>query len=68
MSDIEDRVDAIEKAVAEIKDRLQKGGGAPPWWERICGTFNGSEEYQEAMRLGAEYRRSLRPDDEDEKP
>lgn len=35
-----------------------------PWWERIVGTFRDNPEYDEAMRLGREYRESLRPQDE----
>lgn len=31
-----------------------------PWWERIAGTFADSPAYEEAMRLGREYRESLR--------
>lgn len=31
---------------------------AVPWWEKITGTFKDDPEYDEAMRLGAEYRRS----------
>jgi hypothetical protein len=65
---LEERVVALEAEVAEIKKRLEtEQPPAPiPWWEKIAGTFANSEEYEEAMRLGREYRESLRPkDDED---
>jgi hypothetical protein len=61
MSELENRVAAIERELAEIKKVLRGNGDSQPWWERIAGSFHGSAEYQEAMRLGAEYRKSLRP-------
>lgn len=33
-----------------------------PWWEQIAGTFADSSAYDEAMRLGREYRLTLRKD------
>jgi hypothetical protein len=65
---LEERVAALETELAEVKKRLEaeKPREAIPWWERIFGTFADSEEYEEAMRLGREYRESLRPkEDED---
>jgi hypothetical protein len=62
MSELENRVAAIEQELAEIKKTLRGNGDSKPWWERIAGTFHGSAEYQEAMQLGAEYRKSLHPD------
>jgi hypothetical protein len=32
-----------------------------PWWEQVAGTFANSSAYDEAMKLGSEYRDSLRP-------
>ena len=59
---LEERVAALEAEVAEQK---QSGGGAgetqKPWWEKIWGTFKDDPHYEEAMRLGREYRESLRP-------
>ena len=65
---LEDRVAALEEEVAELKKRLggEQPGDGVPWWEKIAGTFANDEAYEEAMRLGREYRESLRPkDDED---
>jgi hypothetical protein len=36
-----------------------------PWWEKIVGTFADNPVYDEAMRLGREYRESLRADSTD---
>ena len=65
---LEERVKTLETELAEVKKQLTKELSAErvPWWEKIYGTFAESEEYDEAMRLGREYRESLRPkDDED---
>ncbi|HXU38972.1 MAG TPA: hypothetical protein VN937_21640 [Blastocatellia bacterium] len=59
---IEDRVAALEVEVARLKQQiaaLNKPSG--PWWQEICGTFEDDPLYEEAMRLGREYRESLRP-------
>jgi len=53
---IEERVKSLEEEVAGMKALL---GGAPPRgpdWERTVGTFEGDPLFQEAMRLGREYR------------
>ena len=36
------------------------------WREKIAGTFAQSEHYDEAMRLGREYREAQRPPDDEE--
>ncbi len=55
---IEERLSDLEKAVAELKNT-----GREPikrdWHSRI-GKFKDDPEYDEAMRLGREYRRRQR--------
>lgn len=64
---LEDRVAVLETEVARLKEQLaaEKPQNAPPWWNRIYGTFADSPEYGEAMRLGRAYRESLRPQDDE---
>ena len=66
---LEERVAAMEQELARLKQQLQvQRPPAPlPWWEKMAGTFANSEHYDEAMRLGREYRESLRPKNDEEK-
>jgi hypothetical protein len=60
--EIELRVAALEAEVAQLKQRLDAvAEPATPWWQQIYGTFADDPMYAEAMRLGREYRESLRP-------
>ena len=59
---IEHRVAVLEAEVARLKEQLAKV--APPqgdWLDEIYGAFENDPIYEEAMRLGREYRESLRP-------
>jgi hypothetical protein len=62
---LEERVTAIEKELAQIKQQLEaeKSQTPPHPWEKIFGSFANSEGFEEAVRLGREYRESLRPKD-----
>ncbi len=56
---LEERVAALEIEVARLKqERTQAAEAAAPWWEQRFGAFKDDPAYDEAMRLGAEYRRS----------
>jgi hypothetical protein len=60
--EIELRVAALEAEVAQLKQRLDAvTKPAKPWWREIYGTFANDPLYEAAMRLGREYRESLRP-------
>jgi hypothetical protein len=64
---LEERVEALEGEVTRLKQARPNGAEPPqPWWEAIWGTFKDDPEYEEAMRLGREYRESLRPKDEED--
>jgi hypothetical protein len=56
---LSERVTAVEREIAELRERLR-----PPqksWIDQIYGAFANDAVYDEAMRLGREYRESLRP-------
>ncbi|MBV9849230.1 MAG: hypothetical protein JO250_06030 [Armatimonadetes bacterium] len=64
---LEERMAAVEAEIARLKRERPAPPTEQPWWERIRGTFKDDPAYEEAMRLGREYRESLRPQgDEDD--
>jgi hypothetical protein len=58
---LERRVAALEAEVAQLKRKLEEQDTITPWWEQIAGTFQNDPIYERAMRLGQQYRQSLRP-------
>jgi hypothetical protein len=63
---VEERLSRVESELTKIKQRLEASNSETtiPWWEKIAGTFADSDEYDQAMRRGREYRESLRPKSE----
>ena len=60
--ELELRVANLEIEMAQVKQKLGAvTEPARPWWQEIYGTFANDPLYEEAMRLGREYRESLRP-------
>lgn len=58
---LEQRLAALEAELATLKSKVEKLQPSQPWWERIAGTFENDPVYEKAMKLGREYRRSLKP-------
>jgi hypothetical protein len=58
---LEQRVTVLEKELARLRTKVEGPGGVKPWWERIAGTFENDPVYEEAMKLGREYRQSQKP-------
>ena len=59
---LEQRVHALEAQVARLKAELEEiRGPQVPWWEKISGSFADDPDFDEAMRLGREWRDSFRP-------
>jgi hypothetical protein len=61
---IEERVKALEKEVAELKQRVRKPETMREWLERVSGTFENDPDFEEIVRLGREFRQADRPSDE----
>lgn len=66
---LEQRLAALEAEVARLREKVE----AIPvedgrWWNKIAGTFADDPIYEEAMRLGREWRESFRPGPEDADP
>jgi hypothetical protein len=57
---LEERVALLEAEVERLKHQIHKEPASLPWWEKIAGTFSENAAYDEAMKLGREYRESQR--------
>jgi hypothetical protein len=55
---VEERLTELEEKVARLQKAQREVSQPAPWWERHFGAFKESSYYEEAMRLGAEYRRA----------
>ncbi len=55
---LKERVAALENELMQIKQELAAEGShsTPAGWEKIFGSFANSEGFDEAVRLGREYR------------
>jgi hypothetical protein len=59
---LEQRVAALEADVARLKGTKENGKDPEPTWlERAYGAFANDPVYDEAMRLGREYREGTKP-------
>ena len=66
-TELENRISVLEKEVAFLKQKIEKDEKPKePWWKQIAGTFADDPIYDEAMRLGREYRLSQREDYDDD--
>jgi len=60
---LEDRVTRLEAEVEKLSKAQPALVSEKPWWERVQGMFKDSPDFEEATRLGREYRESLKPQD-----
>ena len=58
METLEERVSALEEQIARLAPNKQASKADAPWWQQWYGAFQDDEIFDEAMRLGEEYRRS----------
>jgi hypothetical protein len=58
---LKQRVEMLEAEVARLKAKIADGPATnKPWWDQIWGAFAGDTAFQEAMRLGRQYRQAQR--------
>lgn len=63
MSDLEalkQRVTLIERELTELKRRLPTGKDGKSWLDKIIGTFKDDPDFEEIVRLGREFRKSVK--------
>lgn len=59
---LEKRLATLEVELARLKSKVEgMETASKPWWERIAGTFENDPIYERAMKLGRQYRNSLKP-------
>ena len=63
---LEERVSELERKLARLLEEKQDHQDTLPWWKKIVGKYKDDPEFEEAMRLGREYRESLRPKEHEE--
>lgn len=61
---IEQRLAALERAVAEIQQRLGSASASGNWWEKAFGSIRDEAAFLEAMEYGRAFRHADRPPDE----
>jgi hypothetical protein len=60
--ELQTRLTALEAEVAQLKQKVNQNGSAEKsWLDELYGAFADDPDFLEAMRLGREYRESLRP-------
>jgi len=61
-----ERIGKLEEQVSHLKEQLEDGPlpAETASWKGIIGIFKDDPLFDEAMRLGAEYREGLRNEDE----
>jgi len=61
MAELARRIEVIERDLAELREKLGVPKDDRPWWRKMAGMYAGDPHFEEAMRLGREYRESLKP-------
>jgi hypothetical protein len=57
---LEERLKLLEAEVDRLRRKVDIIPANLPWWAKITGTFAENSAYDEAMKLGREYRESDR--------
>jgi hypothetical protein len=59
-ANLEDRIDALEREVRQLKSAVRSSKTKPkPWWERLAGTFKDDPVFDEIVESGKRYRKAL---------
>jgi hypothetical protein len=61
LKELERQLLALEESVALLWAKVDKDNDPHPWWQKTAGAFKNDPVFEEIVRLGKEYRESLRP-------
>jgi hypothetical protein len=62
VAQLAERLTALEKSVEELKAQVARSTESRGrWWRESAGWFANDPVFEEIVRLGSEYRESLRP-------
>jgi hypothetical protein len=62
LKELERRLIALEQTVALLQAQVNRTNDPNrPWWQNVAGSFANDPVFEEIVRLGREYRESLRP-------
>lgn len=68
-STVEQRLTALEKAVADLQKRMAQGRVPENWLEHVTGAVTDDEAFRKILEYGREFRYADRPSDApDEQP
>ncbi len=57
---LEQRISILEKELSEIKQILAKSPQSKsPWWLEVAGSFEEDPTFDEVIKLGREWRKSM---------
>ena len=68
LSELTKRVEELEKQLTQMQKKVEHLPDPTPWWMTGMGRFANDPAFDEIVRLGREYRESLRPDRKKKKP
>jgi hypothetical protein len=58
---LEERLTAVERDLAELKDHILHADRQRPWFEKMIGTMKDYPEFAEVVKLGREIRKADGP-------
>jgi hypothetical protein len=59
---LEERLTAVERDLAELKDHVFQAHRGRPWFERMIGSMKDYPEFTEVVKLGRQIRKADAPE------
>ena len=59
---LEERLTAVERDLAELKDHVFRAHRERPWFEKMIGSMRDYPEFAEVVKLGREIRKADAPE------